>query len=749
MFRKVLSCLSICIVALAVSDGIEAATQTMSDTQANRPRLGLVLSGGGARGFAHIGALKAFEELGVPFDVVAATSMGAMVGGAYAAGLSAGQIRDITLGVDWGRMFAPRPDRKKLSWREKADDRAGYSAVELGLGPAGFKLPSEVVPSQELDMFLSRANQPFNSINDLTELSIPFAAMATDLESGERVVLSHDITLTLAMRASMSIPGAFAPVEYRGRMLVDGGLVDNLPVAQAREMGADVVIAINVGTPLSKRDKLNNVVGIMGQMVNLLTEQNVQHSKSLLTDKDVYLQPELGELTSGDFRRAAEIMELGYRAVMDNKEKFTAFAVSRTQYRQWAQARASLSKAENIHTVAEVRVEGLKTVNPERVLSEIDIDTTHPVTNDQVEEAARDVWAMGDFQSVPFHFEPGPRGTEVLVFKPTEKEWGYSSFRIGGNVQTDFRSSNTFNVLLGHTWGWLNSWGAQWRNEIQIGEIKRAASEWYQPLGPTSNWFVMPSISYQWEPFDVYLGSRDEPIARYRNEQLDISLALGYEIARIGRVEANVGWLDNRSAMEIGIFDQGARAQALYGGIGIEIDTLDNPSFPKSGVLFNSQVYRTVDPSQEHMDEIEGTLYSISASVPVPLGKNTTLLLSAKAGKASQVGNFNLGGVFNLSGSAYGRYSGSRMHLARAMVYHDVSRVMREMRMPVYVGATYETGRVWDEADYAQQWGRGKHWMQAASVFVATDSWIGPIYLVAGRTFGEGSAITLYWGRLQ
>lgn len=749
MFQRVFTSIGVCIVALATATASATTAPVTKDTDMVRPRVGLVLSGGGARGFAHIGALKAFEELGIAFDVVTATSMGAMVGGAYAAGLSADQIEKITLGVDWGKMFAPRPDRKRLSWREKVDDRKGYSAVELGWGALGFKLPSEVVPSQELDMFLSRSNQPFNSVNDLTQLSIPFAAMATDLENGERVVLSKDITLTLAMRASMSIPGAFAPVEYRGHMLVDGGLVDNLPVAQARKMGADIVVAINVGTPLMKRDKLNNVVGIMGQMVNLLTEQNVQQSKSLLTDKDIYLEPDLGELTAGDFRRSKDIIELGYRAVMAHKDKFAAFAVSKEQYRQWAQARADISKSDNVHTVAEVEVRGLKTVNPERVVGEIDIDTTQPVTNDQIEEAARDVWAMGDFQSVPFHFEPGPRGTEVLVFEPTEKEWGYSSFRIGGNVQTDFKSSNTFNVLLAHTWGWLNSWGAQWRNEIQIGEIKRLSTEWYQPLGAASNWFVKPAVSYEWEPFDVYIAQQNDPIARYRNESLDVSLSLGYEIGRIGRIEINGGWMDSRSNMEIGLFDQGARAQAVYTGLGIEIDTLDNPSFPKSGFAFEAQAYRTVDPSQQNMNEINGTLYSVKASLPVPLGQNTTLLLSAKAGKAPQAGNFNMGGVFNLSGSAYGRFSGNRMNMARAMVYHDVSRVMREMRMPVYVGATYETGRAWDEADYAQTWGRGKGWLQAASVFVATDSWIGPIYLVAGRTFGEGEAITLYWGRLQ
>lgn len=749
MFQRILTCLIGCgLIAMSCS----AASSPASGEEAahtDRPRVGLVLSGGGARGFAHIGALQAFEELGIPFDVVAATSMGAMVGGAYAAGLSAEQIKKITLGVDWRKMFAPRPDRSKLPWQEKADDRAGLSSAEFGWGPRGLKFPSEVVPSQELDMFLMRSNQPFSSVNDLSKLSIPFSAMATDLESGERVVLSHDITLSLAMRASMSVPGAFAPVQYKGRMLVDGGLVDNLPVDQARRMGADVVVAINVGTPLSKRDKLNNVVSIMGQMVNLLTEQNVQRSKASLKPEDVYLEPKLGELTAGDFRRAEEIIALGYRAVMEHKDQLAAFAVPKTQYRLWAQARAERSTARNEHQLTAIEVKGLKTVNPERVMASVDLETDKPVTNDEIEEAARDVWETGDFQSVPFHFEPGPRGSEVLVFEPTEKEWGYSSFRIGGNVQTNFTNSNTFNLMLSHTWSWLNSWGGEWRSDFQIGEVKRAATQWYQPLGPASNWFVRPRIDYQWEPFDIYLSNSNDPVARYRNETLDIGVGLGYELDKLGRVALDAGWLHNRSDMEIGFEDQGAHAQALYLGVGVDLDTLDNPGFPKKGFLFNAHAYHTIDPSNRHMEEINGTLYTMEASLPVALTKNTTMLLSAKLGKAPQAGNFHLGGVFNLSGSAYGRFSGNRMSLVRALVYHDVSKVMREINMPVYVGASFETGRAWDEADYAQSWGHGKDWLRAASIYVGTDSWIGPIYLVAGRTFGHGEAVTLYWGHLH
>ncbi len=726
-----------------------SAADVSKKPQWERPRVGLVLSGGGARGFAHIGALQAFEELKIPFDVVAATSMGAMVGGGYAAGLSAGQIRDITLAVDWGQMFAPRPDRQKLSWREKTDDREGLSPGELGWGPQGLKLPSEVVPSQELDMFLARVNHPFNSINDLRKLSIPFAAMATDLETGEKIVLSSNVTLSQAMRASMSIPGAFAPAEYRGRMLVDGGLVDNLPVAQAKTMGADVVVAINVGTPLSRREKLTSFVGIMGQMVNLLTEQNVQASLKELSDRDIYIAPDLGELSSGDFRRAKEIIELGYQAVMKYKDQLKAYSVDPLQYRQWTEARAEISTASNEHHLARVEVRGLKRVNPKRVLADIEIDSDKRVANDKIEDAARNIWALGDFQSVPFHFEPGPRGTEVLVFEPTEKDWGYSSLRLGGNIQTDFESAHSFNLLLAHTWGWLNTWGAQWRNEVQIGEVKRLATEWYQPLGDAGNWFVMPKISYEWEPFDVYGSRGDTALAEYRNERLDVGVSLGYEMPRLGRVEFNAGWLDNRTVLEIGNFDEDSRAQAAYVGIGVGIDTLDNPGFPKEGVWFNANAYRIIDPSLEDMKDLSDAFYTVEAGIPVRLGKHTTLFLSGKAGQAPQPGSFHLGGVFNLSGSPYGRFSGNRMMLGRAMVYHDISRVMRDLRMPLYVGASFEYGRAWDEDQYAQVFSSDDSWQKGASIFIASDSWIGPIYLVAGRTFGHSNAITFYWGRLH
>ncbi len=736
------ACAGLCLFAALSVQASDAAPES------GKPRLGLVLSGGGARGFAHIGALKALEELRVRFDVVAGTSMGAMVGGAYAAGYSAAQIEEITLAVNWPRMFAPRPDRSRMSWRGKDDDRRGMGVLEIGVDKNGLKFPGEVVPSQELDIFLQRSTEPFDSIYDLSQLDIPFAAVATDLETGERVVLQKDITLARAMRCSMSVPGAFRPVEYGGRLLVDGGLIDNLPVDVAHELGAERVVAINAGTPLATRESIHGVVGVMAQVVNILTEQSVRRTKTLLGADDIYIEPDLGELTSGDFMRAREIIAAGYKAVMQNKALFEPYREKEEDYRLYLAQRLQKSVDNHEHMISEVRVEGLEHVNPERVLSVVDIDASKPVASDEAAEASRNIWAAGDFQNVPFRFEPGPRGTEVLVFEPEEKTVGYSTIKFGGNIESDFQSSNTFNVLLAHTWGWLNDWGGQWRNEIQMGEIKRFQSEFQQPLGAESNWFVMPRVSYEWEPFDVYQGGSDTPIGEFRTETFESGLYLGYEFPRFGRVIAGGGWYDNRIRTETFVRNLKYQEDSTYFSVQANFDTLDNASFPRRGFYFDGTVTYAFNPRGSISSSDDHARYEVQFGLPVRLGRRSTLLLSARAASSSEAGNFNLGGVFNLSGSPYGRYTGDRLVFGRAMFYQDVSRTVSALRMPVYLGATYEAGRVWNGTINEDVSDEDTPWRQAASVFVASDTWVGPVYLVLGRTFGEDSSLTFYWGRL-
>ena len=734
-------------VALGASTLAEAKSPEEVRAQCRaegRPCVGLVLSGGGARGFAHTGVLEVLEELGVKVDVVTGTSMGAMVGGAYAAGYSAAQIRDIVLGVDWDRMMAPRADRRDLPWRLKVDDYKNLSANGIEFTKEGqVKLPDSVVPSEELDLFLNDKTGPVNYVNDLTELAIPYGAIGTDLVTGERVVLQKDVNLGRAMRASMSLPGVFAPVVIHDRLLVDGGLLDNLPVKLARDMGADVIIAVNVGTPLLKREQLGNVVTVMAQMVNLLTEQNVRVSLKDLGPEDILITPDLSNFSSADLKHSKEIIAIGRAAADKARDDLARFAVSRTDWEAWDKTRKRAVMPETRrteHHLSDIRVEGLQVANPEAILNEIDLDTSRPVSNDEIDNASRMVWADGDYSSVRYRFEPGPDGMEVLVFEPKEKKPGYSSIRIGGSLETDFRDEHAFNVLLSHTWGWLNPWGGELTTEIQAGENRRVSSEFYQPLGPGSKWFVNPKIDYQVQPFNLYEGGN--AVARFRNETLTGHLGMGYTIGRLGFVRGAAGYAWQKSNLEIGkSIPEVADVESPFLSAELLLDTLDSVNFPTSGFRVNVEAQRL-------FDKAEGTgyrnIYQAGFMVPVSYGRWTTLF-TGKVGKAALPGVFSLGGTFELTGSPYGRWTGSDVQLATVRVSRNVSDILGNSSQPIWVGASFESGRAWNRNDDTEA--GDDRWHRAFGGYIGIDSLIGPIYLMTGRTTDEGWGCYFFWGR--
>ena len=712
--------------------------------QEGRPCVGLVLSGGGARGFAHAGIIKVLEELNVKIDVVTGTSMGSMVGGAYAAGYSADQLADIITGVDWDKMMAPRADRREIPWRLKADDYKNLPANAIEFTKEGkVKLPDSVIPSEELDLFLNNKTGPVNYVNDLSELALPFACVATNLVTGERRVLQKGVNLGLAMRASMSVPGAFAPVTVENDLLVDGGLVDNLPVKLAREMGADVIIAVNVGTPLLKRSELGNVVTVMAQMVNLLTEQNVRQSLSELTDKDILITPDLGELSSADFKKNVEIIAVGREAALAHKDELARFSVPRETWLAWEQNRERAvlpSTRRTEHQLAEVRVEGLKIVNPEAVRAEIDLPTDRPVSNAEIDEASRRVWADGLYSSVRYRFEPGPDGTEVLVIEPQERKPGHSSIRIGGALETNFEDEHTFNVLLAHTWGWLNDAGAELRTEVQLGERRRFMTEFFQPLGPGSDWFFDPRLEYKWQPYDIY--ENGKAVARFRNETFMGELALGYTIDRLGYAKTAIGYGSQLSNHVIGTIEpQDGRVNAPYIRTELLLDALDNVNFPTKGFWLNAEAERFYDETGQSGHR---NLYRVDALLPLSYGRWTTLL-GAKVGKAAMPNYFTLGGAFELTGSPYGRWTGADMQLATVRLSRNVSDIFGSASQPIWVGGSLEVGRAWNRNDDTESGDDG--WRRAAGAYIGVDSLIGPIYLMTGHTADEGWGFYFFWGR--
>lgn len=747
-FRTVATRLLVTVSLCTLSQGIFAKTpaEVRAACRAEgRPCVGLVLSGGGARGFAHVGVLKVLEDLHVKIDVVAGTSMGSMIGGAYAAGYSAEEIGKIVLGVDWDKMLALRGDRRNLPWIQKLDDYSGLTTSGLKIDQEGrVRLPEEVFPSQELDIFLSKHVGALNHIQDLSDLAIPFAAPATDLVNGRRVVMQKNCTLREAMRASMSVPAAFAPVEYQGMLLVDGGLMDNLPVQLARDMGADVVIAVNVGTPLAKREEITNFLSVSAQMVNLLTEQSVRHSLEQLTDQDILITPDLTDLTSADLKKSPAIIDAGERAAKAMSERLAKFSSTPQIWMAWNEAHLKgiprrAADEERIR-LASIRVEGLSTVNPEAVLARANLPQDRPVTNDEVADAARRIWATGDFTQVSYSFEPGPDGTSVLVLKPQELAPGYSTIRFGGSVESNFRDNSNFNLIFLHSWEWLNDWGGEWRNSVQFGKTKSFATEFLQPLGPGSRWFVMPRLSFEETSYDVYQDGKARH--RWSNEEYRAQVRLGYEVGDFGIVTTGFGWVNRDTTRVIGEAPDEEGRSSGVAMAEVYFDTLDRAAFSRTGWRLEASAEFT--EAEDAGDAGGHTSYEVQFTKPWSIGR-WTATGTIEVGRSTRNGEYQLGGAMRLSGSPDGRWTGSDKQFASIALARDVSDWV-DIGMPMWLGGTVEAGRAWNRSESSEFDSSYDEWKKAVSVYVGLDTFIGPVYLLWGKTFGEESGLYFRWG---
>lgn len=745
MFRRVFQSLLLAL-SLVLCSVVSAETVQADSSMLTRPKVALVLSGGGARGFSHVGVIRELERLGVKIDIVAGTSMGAMVGGGYASGYSVEQMQDIILGVDWKEMFALRPDRDEINWRRRQDDFKGLGTQEIGLSKKGVLFPDSVVPAQHLEIFLRSITRHVSSVTDLSKLSIPFAAIATDLDTGEAVVMQKDVTLADAMRSSMSVPGAFSPFPYKNHVLVDGGLAQNLPVEQAKAMGADIIIAVNAGTPLGKSKDIHSVAGVMGQMIGILTERNVDHSKSLLTEKDILITTDLTGFNAGDFQKAEAIIEAGEKSAQKYEPQLKRLAVSQKAFEQWNLARQSAVQPAQARQVDSVQVQGLEVVNPKSVIKSADLDLTKPITEDQIAQASAKIWATDDFTLVPYTFEPGPNGTQTLVWRPQEKPWGYNTIRVGGKISTDFNQEHTFDFLVAHTMGWLNSWGGEWRNEAQIGKDSYFSTSFYQPLGAASPLFLMPEIRYESQRYDWYNGS-SHAVATLKNKTLEGSLSLGLELGKASVFKAGVGYVSAQSKVSVGEIPgyNSMDDEASFVEISWQYDTLDNVNFPTQGFYLDARARRY--DQMENSADPEVSDFFVETIFPWDWGDGWVSILSGKAGSSTIPGRYPLGGLFNMSGAYYGRYSGSdmvlgRLQLSKRLQHTDV------FGFPIYVGAGFEMGRVQEDVlpTYLSDKDLGV-WKKAVSAYVAADSIFGPLYLAFGQTSDNDSAVYFFWGR--
>ena len=741
-----------CALPLAAFGQVAAPASSASaalprHADGTRPRIGLVLSGGGARGLAHVGVLKALERAHVRVDAIAGTSMGAIVGGLYASGMSADQLESELRRIDWDALFATRVARPYLSQRRKEEDFEIATGLEFGVHDGQLSAPQGALSSRGLELLLRRLTLPVRHVDDFDHLPIPFRAVATDMETGKPLILSHG-DLAVALRSSMSVPGVFAPTEVDGHLLGDGGLVDNQPVDVARAMGVDVVIVVNVGTPLAGRESLSSVLGLTEQMIAILTEQNVERSIATLGPHDLLLAPDLGKLTSGDFSLAPQLIRVGDDYAETQASRLAAYAAPPPEYAQWVAQHAQPTMGPT--PLASVQFEGSLTTNPGRFEAKLQSQAGELFDTKKAEADARRLAASGDYTRADYRLVTGPNG-ESLMFDLQDKPWGPNYLRAGLDLHADFSGHSGFDVKLSHNHHWLTENGTEWRNFVQVGERPAIFSELYHPLwrniDDTSDWFAAAYVSGDRQHRSAYAADGTE-IAQFLRSTGQIGLDLGLPFGRLGELRA--GFLHLTTSTTPTLLSPawtGAQSAQLWQEDGLRVrgvvDQLDYVNFPTSGYRLEGEGVvgtRRLQRS-EHMarGSVEGTVVDT-------FGRNTFELHGAlkMSDENAQlvVDQFTLGGFQQLSGYRPDQLSGNAVLFGRLNWYTRLSQTPVFAR-GFFVGASLEAGNAWDDRS---QLGL-RNLRGGGSVYLGADTGLGPMYL--GITYAPRGelGVALFIGR--
>jgi len=722
------------LLAACLAFGVPAAAIAQPGAGGKVPRIGLVLSGGGARGLAHVGVLKVLEELRVPVHCVTGTSMGAIVGGAYAAGATAAGLEDFVRKADWDEVFRDRPPRAEISTRRKLDEYKTLFAPEYGLKNGGLVLPKGIIAGVSIHGFFRQLTQQAVEIGDFDKLPIPYRAVAADIETGEAVVLSHG-SLSRAMRASMSVPGALAPVEIDGRLLVDGGIANNLPIDEARKLCGDVIIAVNISTPPLKREEITSALTVGGQLINFLGKVNVERQLASLGQRDVLIAPELGDISAGSFERSADAIRIGEDAARAIAASLSRYSLPEEQYKAFR--RRQIAEQKPMGSVDEIRFEGLQRSNPEVLRSLLESKPGDPLTEEKVSADLRRIYGRGDFESVDYYIEQNP-GKRVLVVQPREKEWGPDYVRFGLGLATDFQGENYFNILAQYRRTWLNRLGGEWLNEVQVGKNTFFSSEFIQPVEERGRYFVAPYVKFGQDLRGVFFD--EQRVGEYQTNETRLGLDGGALFGTWGEARLGGVWRRVNAHVETGpsilpdVKETTAGARAL-----LFVDQLDNAWFPRSGFRLVGQAYAADESvgSDRSYQRLDGQMSAVKTwgphTVNFAISGGTDLHSDMPAYES-----FTLGGPLRLSGYRIEQFSGRRFAFSRLMYYNRAIPLPDLLGSGLFLGGSLEAGQMQGRSDGLPF--AGTIW--SGSVFLAASTFAGPAYF--GFGVGEAGHYSLY-----
>jgi NTE family protein len=737
------------LLLLSVSAGAQepasesAASPAAQIAAANpgRPRIGLVLSGGGARGAAHIGVLKMLDRLHVPVDVIAGTSMGAVVGGLYASGMSGDEIERALAALNWQAAFRDRPPRTQLNYRRKEEDREFLVNLPLGLQGRRLVIPKGLVQGQLLTETLRKLTLPVARVTDFDKLPTPFRAVATNLETGAKVVLGSG-DLTTAMRASMSVPGVFAPVEYHDETLVDGGLADNLPIDVARAMGVDVLIVVDAGFPLQPNKNLNSLPSITNQMLAILLRRTIEHDLASLSPQDIVVTLQLGDFSSYDFPDTMKIVNAGQTAVSEAEPHLSSLEVSEADYQRYVQARHAAR--DGLPTVEYVKVQPDSKAYQRQIDDLFGQFVGKPLDPAGLEDQVEALYGRGNLEMLDYQLDHDPFGHYGLDFLARRNSWGPNYLRFGVQLEDDFKGLTTFDAAGRVDITELNSLGAESVWDGQVGSAPFLATELYLPLSNVYRYFVAPHL--QVEAHDIAQVEGGRQVGLYRTSSFDYGVDFGREFGNWGEMRFGVLESDGNTHVSLGDFSVPAtHFDVTEGFVRVGYDTLDSANFPHSGAALIAQM-----SIEGNGGGAQGTdLFTIDWRAAHSWARNTVVAwLSAGStigGSQTNVRTFfPLGGFLNLSGVQTQTLAGPQYAIGRLIYLRKVGNGGEGiLDVPAYVGTSLEIGNVWaDRRDISLSDTR-----KDFSIFFGADTYVGPAYLAVGYDESGSTAVFLFLGR--
>lgn len=716
------------------------AEELVDSTGTERLRVGLVLGGGGARGAAHIGVLRELERLRVPIDAIAGTSMGAIVGGLYSAGMTPAELENLVESIDWEDAFRDTPQRKDRPYRRKQDDDDFPIRLELGLRDGEVQIPLGFIQGQKLGLILRENTLDVAMIDDFDKLPTPFRAVASDIRTGEAYAMASGDLVT-AMRASMAVPGAFAPVVLDGRTLVDGGLVGNVPVSVMREMDVDVIIAVDVEFPLYEAEDMTSALDVTAQMLTILIRKETLRQLDSLGDDDFIIRPELGNYGSTNFGEISLTIGPGAEATRAQAERLRALALGEEDYENHlARRRDTLNRAPDVDFIT-VMDDGPLSAKVLETRLKSETGQT-PDTADLARDAARlyglDLYELVDYKLVRRGDEEG------IQFNTRSKSWGPNFLRFGVQLEDDLQGDTAFNLSARLTRRGINTLGAEWRTDVQVGTEPYLKSEFYQPLGFDSRYFVAPRVLVEQTNFNAFDGQ--DSVAQYRVTESGVAFDIGRELGLWGEFRVGVFTGKGSAKVKVGSPDLPKSSYDVGGWLAtFNVDTRDNAQIPRQGGLVSVN-FTISEPGLGADSEFE--LLETEFTQVWTYGRhsiNAGLVFNTSFDSDTLVQNyFPLGGFLNMSGLAQGEISGPHAGLAKMVFYRRTGEMAPNIfNAPLYIGASLEYGGVWQSRSEIGT----QNMLLNGSIFTGVDTFFGPLFLGAGLSEGGNSNFYLSLGR--